>query len=113
VDYVPEVFSRRLALDELYVVPRLASEINAIVFTPTYRRKREGEAEEGGEGEEVDGGCSRMSSIQNHTEAVIVWGRTRRSGSSCIHLADHECAGRSGRYKLPIDITRTGHSPRM
>jgi hypothetical protein len=77
----------------------------------TYRRKGEGQAEEAEEGEEDDGGCSKMSSIQNHTEAVIVWGRTRGGGSSCIHLADQECDGCSGRYKLPIDITRTGHPP--
>lgn len=70
------------------MVPRLASEINAIIFTRTYRRKGEGEAEEG---EEDDGECSKMSSIQNHTEAVIVWGRRRKGGSSCIHLAHHEC----------------------
>jgi hypothetical protein len=94
------VYSRRLALDELYVVPRLASEINTIIFTRNVSAQGEGQAEEG-EGEEIDGGCSRMSSIQNHTEAVIVWGRRRRGGSPCVHLADHECAGCSGRYKLP------------
>jgi hypothetical protein len=79
------------------VVPRLASEINAIIFTRTYRRKGEGQAEEGREEEEVDGGCSRMSSIQNHTEAVIVWGRTRRGGSSLRSLGSSRvCQGVRG-----------------